>query len=60
MAQLLSQPISKVLVKKVLGKKVAKPEMSQQEKNLLKNIYLEDVIHLQKICGKEMPWSWVK
>jgi len=56
--ELLPEPVAEFLVRKVFGKKITKPKMSEDDKVFLENLYREDVLKLQKIIDKKLPWSF--
>jgi len=57
--KILSQPVGTFLIKKVLNKKVDKPEMSKQDRMFLEGIYQSDSLELQKILNKKIPWNFI-
>jgi len=57
--KILSQSMGTFLVKKVLNKKVDKPEMSKQDRRFLEGLYQSDSLELQKILNKKIPWNFI-
>jgi len=57
--KILSQSMGTFLVKKVLNKKVDKPEMSEQDRRFLEGLYRSDSLELQKILNKGIPWNFI-
>lgn len=56
---LLPESVAEMGVRRILGKKISKPSMSQQDRIFLENLYRNDVIDLQKELGRKLPWKWV-
>ena len=44
-------------VKNVLGKKISKPMISDEDKEFLEELYRDDVKKLEMILGRELPWN---
>ena len=44
-------------MRKILTKETAKPSMSTEEKNCLKEFFRNDVIKLQKLLNRSIPWQ---
>jgi len=57
---LLPESVAAVGVKKILGKKFIKPNMPQQDRIFLENLYRDDVRNLQETLGQKLPWDWAK
>lgn len=55
----LPEAVAVVGVRKILGKKITKPMIPQQDRIFLENLYRNDVIALQKTVGRQLPWKWV-
>jgi len=56
---LLPTSIAVIGVRRILGKKITKPSISQQDRIFLENLYRNDVRKLQKTLGRKLPWKWV-
>jgi len=52
--------ISEIAVRRIFGKKITKPEMPQKEREFLEELYRNDVLELQKLISREIPWKWLK
>jgi len=55
--KVLSQSAGDIVLKKILGKKIDKPKMPQQDRLFLEKLYRDDVKKLEKMLGKQLPWS---
>jgi len=53
----VSESTAEVIVRRVLGKKIAKPKMLENDREFLKKIYKNDVKDLQNILHRDFPWS---
>lgn len=58
--RLLPQLTDDIIVKKILGKKIEKPDMPKHDRDFLEKFYKDDVKNLQKIIGRKVLWSLVK
>ena len=45
---------------KLFIKEVQKPKLPESERRKLENYYYDDVIALEKVLKKKIPWEWVK
>ena len=59
-ANLVPHAMGSFLVRNVLKKKETKPELSQEDRIFLEEIYCNDVKKLREILGRPIPWSLVK
>jgi len=57
---LVPHDIGIFLIRNVLKKKETKPELSQEDRIFLEEIYRNDVKKLREILGRPIPWSLVK
>jgi len=57
---LVPHAIGSFVIKNVLKKKETKPELSQEDRIFLEEIYRNDVKKLREILGRPIPWSLVK
>ena len=48
------------IIRKLLSKNSSKPKIPEHGKLFLKSLYLEDVIKLQVILGRSVPWLAAK
>jgi len=53
----VSESTADVFVRRILGKKIAKPKMLENDREFLKKIYKNDVKDLQNIVNRDFPWS---
>jgi len=53
----VGQSIGDIIVKKILGKKILKPKMDEKDRAYLQNLYEENVKNLEKLLGRDLPWS---
>jgi len=56
--RLFPPSIGEVVIKKILGKKETKPEMSEKDRKFLEQIYREDIIKLEKYINRKLPWKF--
>jgi len=54
---LLPSNFNLMVIEKILNKEGVKPRMSPNEKLILKEIYLKDVLKLKNILGRSLPWQ---
>jgi len=54
--KIFNQTSGAIMVKKILGKKISKPEMNNTDKIFLEELYREDVRNLEKLLGIKFPW----
>ena len=45
---------------KLFIKEAQKPKLPESERRKLENYYYDDVIALEKVLKKKIPWEWVK
>jgi len=57
---LVPHAMGSFLIRNVLKKKETKPELSQEDRIFLEEIYCNDVKKLREILGRPIPWSLVK
>ena len=53
------EEIAEYMVRVVFGKKISKPNMLLEDRLFLENLYLGDVLKLQKILERRLPWSFI-
>ena len=46
------------LKRKMFMKEGEKPKLPKEEGVLLQKFYQDDVINLEKILGRKLPWKW--
>jgi len=56
----LSESAAMTVVKHVLGENITKPKMSQEDRTFLEDLYRNDANNLQKLLGKNLPWSFLQ
>jgi len=54
--ELLSETTNEIMVKKILGTKIVKSKMTNQDRKFLEKLYLDDVKKLEKILGRKSLW----
>jgi len=54
--KVIPEDISEFTVRKILGKKISKPKMSEKDRLFLKNHYKDDVKELEGILKHKVPW----
>jgi len=59
-ASLVPLAMGSFVMRNVLKKKETKPELSQEDRIFLEEIYCNDVKKLREILGRPIPWSIVK
>ena len=52
----LSKSTRNFIKKKILTKKTAKPKLNEEDRSFLQKYYREDVIELEKLLGRKLPW----
>ena len=57
---LVPHAIGSFVIRNVLKKKETKPELSQEDRIFLEEIFRNDVKKLREILGRPIPWSLVK
>jgi len=57
---LVPHAMGSFVIRNVLQKKETKPELSQEDRIFLEEIYRNDVKKLREILGRPIPWSLVK
>jgi len=57
--RVLPQGKGTIVVKKILGKEVPKPKMDEKDRTFLEKYYNEDVISLEKLLGRHLPWPLI-
>jgi len=55
--KIISSGTKKFLKEKLLTKKIPKPKMDEKDRDILINFYREDVMKLQSLLGRALPWS---
>jgi len=55
--EVIPQSLRWKIRKNILTNQIEKPKMTDNEKDILKEIYRDDVKELQKLLGKKLPWS---
>ena len=55
---LLPNQVSEIIVRKILGKSIIKPDILEKDKRFLEKMYQDDVLKLQKIISRKIPWKW--
>ncbi len=58
--QIMPKSLKSKLREKVLMKNKKKPEISEDEKLILENFYREDLLSLENILKRKLPWTWLK
>ncbi len=53
---LLPNTMGEFIVRKILGEKISKPDISKKDRLFLENLYREDVNKLKTLLGKDLPW----
>ncbi len=54
--EVLPTSLAEYVSKRVLGKKISKPSLKQEDRVLLANLYHEDVESLKKLLKRDFPW----
>ena len=57
---LLPYQVSEIIVRKIFGKEITKPDMPKKDKEFLEKLYQDDIFKLQKIISRKIPWKWIK
>jgi len=57
---LVPSAMGSFLIRNVLKKKETRPELSQEDRIFLEEIYRNDVKKLREILGRPIPWPLVK
>ena len=55
-----SLTLRNLVFNKLFVKEAHKPKLSESERSKLENYYYDDVIALEKVLKKKIPWEWVK
>ena len=55
-----TQTLRHLVFNKLFIKEAQKPKLPESERRKLENYYYDDVIALEKVLKKKIPWEWVK
>lgn len=55
--KVVPQSLRRNIRESILTNQIEKPKMTNKEKDILKNIYWDDVKELQKMLGMKLPWN---